>query len=199
MNLVEAVRNGLEGCLAYDPRCVILSQLGRYGLGGMTRGLAKSHPDQLITMPVAENLMNGAAFGMALAGMRLIVIHERMDFLAVGMDALVNHIPIWQGRDPSLSLPIVIVAVVGKGHGQGPQHSKNLTHWFRRFEGWRVVEPDSPVAAANALFVAATGREPVLYVLHREFFGAEGPFRPPRASRVRLCGAGERFEREFYG
>jgi pyruvate/2-oxoglutarate/acetoin dehydrogenase E1 component len=197
MNFVQAVRNGLEDCL-HDRSCVILSQLGKYGLGGLTAGLHQSYPAQMITMPVAENLMNGAAFGMALAGMRPIVIHERMDFLAVGMDPLVNHIPVWQKRDHLLSLPLVIMAVVGKGHGQGPQHSKNFTHWFRGFEGWTVAEPDSPEAAREALTGAIRGDSPVLYVLHREVFKAEGTVTLPRASTVGLCGASEAFERDYY-
>lgn len=196
MKLLEAVNKALADALD-DPMVFVLSQLGKYGLGGLTTGLDENHGGQMLTFPVCENLMNAAAMGMALAGMRPVVIHERMDFLAVGMDPLVNHIPVWPKR-AKMSLPVTIMAVVGKGKGQGPQHSKNLTPWFRMMEGWRVLEPDSPAQARAMLHGAIFGEEPSLYVLHREFFGATGEFKPPAPRRLGLCGASARHERDFY-
>jgi len=196
VNLLEAVRSGLQDALA-DPSVLVLGQLVKYGLGGLTTGLYESHPSQVLTFPVSENLMHGAAFGLALAGMRPIVVNERMDFLALAMDPLVNHIPIWPAR-AEMSLPLVVIAVVGKGKGQGPQHSKNLTPWFRSLQGWNVVEPTSPSSARVRLMGAIAGRQPTLYVLHREFFGATGEFTPPAPERVGLCGASARHEADFY-
>ena len=197
MNLLEAVRSGLQDALA-DPSVLVLGQLVKYGLGGLTTGLYESHPSQVLTFPVSENLMHGAAFGLALAGMRPIVVNERMDFLALAMDPLVNHIPIWPAR-AEMSLPLVVIAVVGKGKGQGPQHSKNLTPWFRMLDGWHVIEPTSPADARTRLLGAVAGNRPVLYVLHREFFGAEGEFKPPAPDHIGLCGASVAHEAKFYG
>jgi len=196
MNLIDMVRETLDFALN-DPKVVLLSQLGKYGLGGMTTGLYDRHPDQVLTFPVCENLMNGTAFGLALAGHRPIVIHERMDFLAVGMDPLVNHIPIWPMRSPQ-PLPLVIIAVVGKGHGQGPQHSKNLTSWFRGLQGWDVIEPDSPARACGELTGAINGNRPTLCTLHREFFAATDRYVLPATFGVRICGASDRHEKAFY-
>ncbi len=197
MNVVDCFREALGECLV-DPAVVVLSQLGKYGLGGLTTGLADSHPDQILTMPVAENLMHAAGMGLALAGMRPVIINERMDFLALAMDPLVNHAAVWPARHPDLALPMVVVAVVGKGHGQGPQHSKNLTPWFRGLQGWTVWEPSCPTAAGVMLRAAVRGRSPVLYVLHREFFHATHGFKPPRPEGVGICGASQRHEMEFY-
>ena len=199
MTFLEAMNRALLRALV-DPKVLICGQLVKYGLGGLTAGLHERHPDQVITWPVCENLMNAAAMGLALAGMRPVVIHERMDFLAVGMDPLVNHIPVWPARmGGAMKLPLVIFAVVGKGNGQGPQHAKNLTAWFRLLEGWTVVEPDSPTAAHDGLFAAIRGERPVLYVAHREFFSCEGPVELPRPARIGLCGASERHEQQLYG
>lgn len=197
MNVLQAMNAALLEAVR-DPSVLICSQLGKYGLGGLTSGVYEKRPAQVITYPVCENFMNGSAMGLSLAGMRPVVIHERMDFLAVGMDPLVNHIPVWPKRQ-AMNLPLVILAVVGKGMGQGPQHSKNLTHWFRSFEGWKVVEPCTPLHAGESLLSAIFGCEPVLYVAHREFFGSEGGCRPPSPESVRLCGASVGHEREFYG
>lgn len=196
MTFLEAVHQGLSEALA-DKSVLLLGQLVKYGLGGMTTGLADRYPEQVRTFPVCENLMHAAAMGLALAGRRPVVVNERMDFLALAMDPLVNHIPVWPKR-AAMSLPVTVIAVVGKGKGQGPQHSKNLTHWFRGLDGWTVVEPDSPLTAHRSLLDAIRGDVPVLYVLHREFFSATGEVTPPRPEHVGLCGASARHEREFY-
>jgi pyruvate dehydrogenase E1 component beta subunit len=196
VNFLQAVRAGLDDVLA-DRTVVLLSQLGRWGLGGLTSGLHEAHRDRVMTTPNSENLMHGAAMGLALAGMRPIVLNERMDFLALAMDPLVNHIPVWPAR-ARMRLPITVIAVVGKGKGQGPQHSKNLSGWFRSLEGWEVSEPTSPADARERLRRAVFGDRPVMYVLHREFFKAEGEVSPPVAGRVGLCGASTRHERAFY-
>lgn len=196
MNVLQAMNGALMQAIG-DPSVLICGQLVKYGLGGLTAGLYDKRPQQVITYPVCETLMNGTAMGLSLAGMRPVVIHERMDFLAVGMDPLVNHIPVWPKRQ-DMALPLVILAVVGKGHGQGPQHSKNLTHWFRTFEGWTVVEPDSPRAAYDQLLSAIFGDKPVLYVAHREFFTREDCFVTPAINSVGLCGAARHFEEEHY-
>lgn len=197
MNFLEAMNRALREAVE-DPSVLICGQLVKYGLGGLTAGLNEARPDQILTFPVAENLMNAAAMGLALAGMRPVVVHERMDFLAVGMDALVNHIPVWPART-RMDLPLVVLAVVGKGKGQGPQHSKNLAPWFRLLEGWTVFEPDEPDAAHDGLMGAIFGTVPVLYVVHREFFGAEGQVVLPKPERIGLCGASARHEKSFYG
>lgn len=199
MTLLEAVREGLDKALA-EPGCVLLSQLGKYGLGGMTTGLYEKHgAGKVITWPVAENSMHAAAMGMALAGMRPIVINERMDFLALAMDPLVNHAAVWPMRHPDVRLPMTVIAVVGKGKGQGPQHSKNFTPWFCRLDGWSVYEPRSPESAGALLLAATYSRRPKLYVLHREFFGATHEFETPSPWRVGICGASKRHEQDFYG
>lgn len=195
---LQAINAALRQAIT-DPAVLVCGQLVKYGLGGLTAGLVDQAPAQVITFPVAENLMNGAAMGLALAGRRPVVIHERMDFVAVGMDPLVNHIPVWPARVPSLALPLVVLAVVGKGKGQGPQHSKNLSPWFGMLEGWTVLEPESPDEAHDYLLRAIFGRAPVLYVAHREFFRATGRVAAPRPAKIGLCGASERHERAFYG
>ncbi len=180
-----------------DRNVVVGGQLVKFGVAGLTAGLYEKHPDQFITYPVSESLMNSSAMGLALAGKRVVMIHVRIDFLASGMCALVNHIPIWSTK--GIKLPIVIVCQIGKGMGQGPQHSKNLTHWFKNFEGWRVDVPRSPDEAYWMLKDAIFGDKPTLYVIHRELFSLTEMFDVQTPEGISLCGASQRHEKEFYG
>lgn len=196
MTFLQAMHSALTDALK-DSSVLLCGQLVKYGLGGLTNGLADRYPRQVLTFPTCENLLNASAMGLSLAGMRPVVVHERMDFLAVGMDPLVNHIPVWPRR-AEMNLPLVIFAVVGKGKGQGPQHSKNLTPWFRMLDGWTVMEPDSPSEAKSQLLAAIFGSRPVLYVAHREHFKETGSVILPRPERIGLCGASAEHEKEFY-
>ena len=65
-----------------------------YGLKkGRAMGTLKDVSDeQIIEMPVAENLMIGCAIGLSLKGLLPIVFIERMDFVLNGLDAMVNHL-----------------------------------------------------------------------------------------------------------
>ena len=113
------------------------------------------------------------------------------------MDALVNHIPVWP-RKCGIKLPLVILAIVGKGGGQGPQHSKNLTSWFHKFEGWTVCVPQTPLQAYWMMRSSILGDSPVMYVAHREAFDSETFVRLENPDHIGLCGASPRHERDFY-
>jgi pyruvate/2-oxoglutarate/acetoin dehydrogenase E1 component len=82
-------------------------------VAGLTTGLYEKYPEQFITYSVSESLMNSSAMGLALAGKRVVMLHVRMDFLACGMDALINHIPVWAKK--GTKLPIVIFCQIGRG------------------------------------------------------------------------------------
>lgn len=171
--MAETVRDGLRAMLQENDNAVVCGQLVRWGTAGITEGLYEEFPDRVLTFPVAESLMNSAAFGLALHGTRVVMVHERIDFIACGMDALVNHIPIWPAKC-GISLPLTILAIVGKGKGQGPQHSKNLTNWFREFEGWTVREPRSALRASIAIDECTHNALPHFLTLHREDFRLRG-------------------------
>ena len=200
MTYVEQVNKALREMLARDKNALVCGQLVRYGTAGVTAGLYEEFPDQVVTYPVSEALMNASAMGLALAGSRVVMIHERMDFVAVAMDTLINHIPIWP-RKCGVALPLTVIGIVGKGNGQGAQHSKNFTDWFRRVEGWMTYEPNSPEDAYAAMLRATSGRLlPCFVALHREFFDAEYAFSLPKNQGIiGLCGASPRHEQEFYG
>lgn len=191
------INRALDESLNESTDVLVCGQLVRYGVAGLTTGLYDKYRKQFVTYSVSESLMNSAAMGLSLAGKRPVTIHVRIDFLASGMCALVNHIPIWYKKLGHL--PLVMVCQVGKGMGQGPQHSKNLTGWFERFEGWTTRVPETPTQAYEMMKESIFGKAPVMYVIHRELFDAPEGKKIVTPDEIRLCGTSRRHEKAFYG
>lgn len=189
----------LKDSLEKYPNLVFGGQLIKYGFAGLTTGIYEQYPDRFITYPVSEELMNSSAMGMALAGKRVIMFHVRLDFLLAGMNSLFNHIPVWAKKGHKL--PITIIAQEGRGigSGQGAQHSKDITKWFRDFEGWRTCVPQTPTEAGDMLKESIEGDKPTLYVIHRRLFNSASGERIVTPEYIRLCGASKRHMKEFYG
>ena len=119
--------------LAADPKVRFIG----YGLQkGRALGTLKNVPDQqIIEMPVAENLMLGMAIGLSLTGLRPVVFIERMDFLMNCMDALVNHLDKIKGISKGEFDPAVIIrCIVGnvkKPLYTGATHTQDFSNALR--------------------------------------------------------------------
>src|SRR3990167_9910707 len=188
----------LSELMAADRNLVLGGQLIKYGFAGLTTGLYEKFPERFVTYSVSEELMNSSAMGLALAGKRVLTFHVRLDFLLCGMNALFNHINVWWKK--GYKLPITIIAQEGRGigSGQGAQHSKDITFWFSRFEGWNTCVPQTPTEAADMLRTAITGDKPTMYVLHRRLFNATEGTRVVTPQEIKLCGASRRHNEAFY-
>jgi pyruvate/2-oxoglutarate/acetoin dehydrogenase E1 component len=144
---------------------------------GTTRGLVEKYgPERVFGTPLSEDAMTGAAIGMALAGLRPIHVHIRMDFLLLAMNQLVNVAAksryMFGGQ---VSVPLTIRAMIGKSWGQGAQHSQGLHGFFMHVPGIKVVAPTTPYDAKCCLTAAIRDDNPVLYVEHRLLHFQKGP------------------------
>ena len=90
--------------------------------------------NKCIEPPIAENLIMGIAMGLAILGYRPVVVFQRMDFMTVASDAIINHLClIPEMSDHQFELPVIIRAIIGsqdKKFDCGLQHNKDLTHMF---------------------------------------------------------------------
>lgn len=144
---------------------------------GTTRGLVEKYgSERVFGTPLSEDAMTGAAVGMALAGLRPIHVHIRMDFLMLAMNQLINVAAktryMYGGR---AHLPMVVRAMIGKSWGQGAQHSQGLHSFFMHVPGIKVVAPATPYDAKGCLLAAVRDDDPVLYVDHRLLHFSNGP------------------------
>lgn len=189
----------LMDLMEQDKSIVLGGQLIKYGFAGLTTGLYERFSDRFITYSVSEELMNSSAMGLALAGKRVIMFHVRLDFLLAGMNALFNHIPIWWKKGHKLPITFICQEGRGIGTGQGSQHSKDLTFWFERCEGWNTCVPQTPDEASGMLRSAVLGDKPTMYVLHRRLFNASEGAKVVTPQEIKFCGASKRHMDEFYG
>ena len=52
-------------------------------------GVAKRN---CVEMPIAENLIMGCGIGLAMHGLRPVVVFQRMDFMLIAADQIINHL-----------------------------------------------------------------------------------------------------------
>lgn len=185
----QAIHEATDLCLARDPSVYVLG-LGATdpkGIFGTTLGLEQKYPGRVLDMPCAENGMSGIALGSTLVGMRPIMLHQRIDFALLAVEQLVNQAAKWHYMFGGAggSVPMVVRLLVGRGWGQGPQHSQSLQAWFAHIPGLRVVLPSTPQDAKGLLIAAVEDDNPVIFIEHRWLHNISGPV-PEGVYRVPL-------------
>jgi pyruvate dehydrogenase E1 component beta subunit len=70
-------------------------------------------------------------------------------------------------------MPVTIRAIIGKGWGQGPQHTKSLHAWFAHVPGLQVVMPGSPADAKGLLLSSIMSDDPTLFIEGRSLFSMQ--------------------------
>lgn len=189
LSYAAALNDGLRQAMELSDAVCVIGQLVDYkpGVFGTTTGLAERFgTDRVQDFPVAESAMTAAALGAALGGLRPVLVHHRLDFMLYSIDAIVNWLSLWRFKsDGKSAAPVVIRAIVGKGWGQGPQHSKSLHAWFAHVPGLKVAMPATAFDAKGLLLESIFGEDPVIMIEHRALYGLEGEV-PELPYRVRF-------------
>ena len=177
MKYNEAINKAQSQLLEDDPNVIILGLgvPGPTGIFGTTSGLQeKFGSERVIDTPSSENAMTGIAIGAATSGKRVIMVHMRVDFALLSIEPLVNQAAKWSYMyGGHIRAPIVIRLIIGRGWGQGPQHSQALHSWFAHVPGLKVVAPSTPSDAAGMLISAVQDDAPVLIFEHRWLYNIE--------------------------
>ncbi len=167
------------------------------GMYGTTLDLHKRFgPDRNFDTPLSEDAMTGFAVGAALAGMRPIHVHQRMDFLMLCMNQLVNvAAKMSYTFAGAVRVPMVVRGIIGRSWGQGPQHSQSLHSFFMHVPGLKVVAPTTPHDAKGCMIAAIRDNNPVVFMEHRMLYGIRGivpeqPYEVP-FGRARVLAQGD--------
>lgn len=174
----EAIREATKQAMEEDDRVFVYGEGVDFAKGvfGIALDLAKVFGDEKVAdMPMSENAMAGVGVGAAIAGMRPIMVHQRIDFMLLSIDQLANHAAkaryMWGGN---VSVPFVTRAIVGRGWGQGAQHSQSFHSVFAHFPGLKVVLPTTPYDVKGLLIESIRDDNPIIFVEHKFLFNTEG-------------------------
>jgi pyruvate dehydrogenase E1 component beta subunit len=185
----QAICEALDLCMAGDDKVFMLG-LGVAdvkGIFGTTKGLVQKYGTRrVMEVPVSENGFTGVAIGAAITGMRPIVSHQRIDFALLSLDQIINNAANWHYMyGGAQKVPLTIRMIIGRGWGQGPQHSQNYQALFMHIPGLKVVMPFSPYEAKGLLISSIYDDNPVIFIEHRWIHNFNG-FVPEEAYRIPL-------------
>jgi pyruvate dehydrogenase E1 component beta subunit len=157
----------LIGVGIIDPRAV---------WGTLSGALKRFGRDRVIEGPLSEEALTGICVGAATLGMRPLLVHHRIDFVMLTMNQLINHAAKWrQMFGGQQTVPMVVRAVVGRGWGNGPQHTQSHHALFSHVPGIKTVVPSNPHDAKGLLLAALAQDDPVVYIEHRWFHEDDAP------------------------
>ena len=136
--------------------------------------LEKFGEERVIDTPVSENAMTGAGVGAAIAGMRPVVVHPRVDFMMYAMDPIINQAANWYYMNGGkASVPVVIWGIINRGGEQAAQHSQAIHAVFSHIPGLKVVMPSTPYDAKGLMIAAIRDPNPVIFIDDRWLYGSE--------------------------
>ena len=171
----EAILQAHDICLELFPENYIMG-LGvpdPKGIFGTTVGLKEKYgSNRVFDIPLSENAMTGVALGGAITGMRPTLTHQRVDFALASLEQIINQVAKWNYMFAStMQVPILIRMVIGRGWGQGPQHSQSLQSLFAQIPGLKVIMPSNPRDAKGLTISAIEDNGPVISIEHRWCYG----------------------------
>jgi acetoin:2,6-dichlorophenolindophenol oxidoreductase subunit beta len=194
-SLGDAIRDGLTEVALSDPSVIFLAEgvQDPAALFGTLKDLDK-HIDQsrLIEMPIAENGLIGIAIGAAMAGKRPVISLQRVEFALLAMEQILNNAAkIHYVSNGLHKVPIVIRMVIGRGWGQGPEHSQSLEAIFSHVPGLKVIMPAFAADAKGMIISAVEDNNPVICLEHRwSHYSSgevpEGLYRAPLNGPIRV-------------
>jgi|SRR5579872_6898984 len=178
LNYAAAIREAFEQLLEHDPRVFVIGQglwSPWYVGSSMTDIDKKFGRGRIIDSPVSENATTGAAVGAALAGMRPIVVHPRMDFMLLAVDPIVNQAANWSYMfGGKRGVPVVFRPIINRGGEQAAQHSQALQALFMHVPGLKLVMPATAHDAKGLLIAAVNDGNPVMYIDDRWLYAEQG-------------------------
>jgi len=171
LNYAKAINEATDFCLKTDQSVLVIG-LGvpdPKGIFGTTTGLQDKYgSERVMDMPLAENGMTGVIIGASLNGYRPILTHQRVEFALLSIEQIVDQAAKWFYMNAGQqNVPIVIRLIIGRGWGQGAQHSQSLESWFAHIPGLKVVMPSNAYDAKGLLISSIEDNNPVIFIEHR--------------------------------
>jgi 2-oxoisovalerate dehydrogenase E1 component beta subunit len=187
MNMIQAIRSGLDVMLERDPNvCVFGEDVGYFGgVFRATQGLQqKFGATRVFDTPLAEGGIIGVAIGMSLNGLRPVPEIQFSDYMYPAFDQITNELAKLRYRSGGeWTAPMTIRAPSGGGIRGGLFHSQSPEAYFTHTPGLCVVMPSNPRDAKGLLISSIECDDPVVYFepkrLYRGSFNGDPESVPP--------------------
>jgi pyruvate dehydrogenase E1 component beta subunit len=193
LTLAQAINQGLDQALGGDDGVMLLGE--DVGMAGgvfrISDGLLDKYgPERVVDTPVAESGIVGAAFGLAVGGMRPIVEIQFMGFSYPAYDQIVSHVSRIRNRSQHrFTAPMVIRMPYGGGIGAAEHHSESTEAMYAHTPGVKVVVPATPYDAKGMLLAAVADPDPVMFLEPIRLYRSVKEEVPEQAYRIPLGSA----------
>ena len=178
MNMIQAIRSGLEVMLERDANvCVFGEDVGYFGgVFRATQGLQqKFGPRRVFDTPLAEGGIIGVAIGMGMNGLRPVPEIQFADYMYPAFDQITNELAKLRYRSGGeWTAPLTIRAPSGGGIRGGLFHSQSPEAYFAHTAGLCVVMPSNPLDAKGLLVSSIESDDPVIFLEPKRLY--RGPF-----------------------
>jgi pyruvate dehydrogenase E1 component beta subunit len=166
--MAQAINRALDAALAADPAVLVLGEdVGRTGgVFRVTDGLQQRHGEtRVVDTPVSESGIVGAAFGLAVGGMRPVAEMQFMGFSYPAYDQVASHVSRIRSRSRHrFTAPMVIRIPYGGGIGAAEHHSESTEAVYAHIPGLKVIVPSTPSDAKGMLLAAIADPDPVIFL-----------------------------------
>lgn len=177
MSYRDASKAALAEEMRRDPAVWTLGEdVADGGVFGQYLGLIDEFgPSRVVSTPISEACIMGAAVGAALVGTRPVVELRFADFALCAMDEMINQAAkaryMFGGQ---ARVPVVIRQPVGMWRSSAAQHSQSLESWYVHVPGLVVLAPGTPADNHGLLKSAIRSDDPVIYMEHKDSWDIEG-------------------------
>lgn len=171
ITFVEAISEATVQAMEKDKGIFIIGEGvdDATGIFGTTRqAFLKFGKERVMDTPLSEEGITGVALGAGIMGKHALVVYARADFMLLAMNQIINHAAKWSYTyGGKMMVPLTLRAIVGRGWGQGPQHSQSLHSLFVHIPGLKVIMPVTPFDAKGLLIASLEEKCPVIFLEHR--------------------------------
>ncbi|HEU5226959.1 MAG TPA: alpha-ketoacid dehydrogenase subunit beta [Ktedonobacteraceae bacterium] len=178
MSFRQSLHNTLREELLRDENVFLIGEeIGVFeGSYKITAGLLKEFgPKRVVDTPISENGFVGLATGAAMLGLHPVVEIMTINFIALAMDAIVNHAAkIYSMFGGQCAVPLVIRTPGGGGQQLSATHSQSLEVWFAYVPGLKVIAPSTPADARGMLRTAIRDNNPVIFLENLALYNTKG-------------------------
>lgn len=176
MTLIQAITHTLDQAMERDGDVLVFGEdVGpNGGVFRATDGLWKKYGEERVfDTPLNENLIVGAAIGMAAYGMRPVPEIQFMDYIWPAFDQLVNEAAKLRYRSGGeYWCPMTVRTPYGGGIRGGHYHSQSGEAPFAHTPGLVVVAPSTAHDAKGLLHASIESDDPVVFMEPKALYRA---------------------------